>query len=43
MIAGQERFQSSAQQPDLYDQQDRDETHRSSNGRQTAILRRQVV
>ncbi len=43
MIAGQKRLQSSAQEPDLYDQENGDEGHRSSNCRQAAILRRQVV
>lgn len=43
MIAGKKRFQSSAQQPDLDNQENGDERHRSSNSRQATVLRRQVV
>ncbi len=43
MISCEERFQSSAQQPDLYDQENGDERHRSGDCGQATILRRQVV
>jgi hypothetical protein len=39
MIPGEKKFESRAQQPDLDDQENGDEQHRSGNCRQNAILR----